>query len=218
MMMFPIVLINRNLLTTTKKLIEDLWNLGETNLHIIDNGSTYPPLLEWYNNQTKAHIHFHENLGERAIWNSGLINKLNSEWIVISDSDIELNPNTPKSFLDDMLEIAIKYNYNKIGLSLSLDFPQENPYQIHSYNWEQQFWKKELEPNVFQADVDTTFNLFRKGAFTYESLRIAGNYTAKHTPWYKDITNLSEEDKYYLAHSSDTSTFKRFYEQINKLS
>lgn len=217
-MKYPIFLINRNLLSSTKKLVEDLYNLGETNLHIIDNASTYPPLLEWYKEQTLAKVHYHENLGERALWNSNLINEIDSPYYIISDSDIELNPNTPKTLIQDMISLMEKYDYTKIGLSLSLDFPQDNDYQKFSWEWEQKFWQEELEPDLYRADVDTTFCLFKKGEFTYRSLRMAGDYTARHLPWHKDLNNLSQEDIYYLQHSSNTSTFKRHYEEISKFS
>ena len=38
--MIPIVINNRNRLTTTEKLVKDLMWLGYDNIHIIDNGST----------------------------------------------------------------------------------------------------------------------------------------------------------------------------------
>lgn len=44
----PIIINNYNRLTMLKKLIDSLTSRGYTNIVILDNQSTYPPLLEWY--------------------------------------------------------------------------------------------------------------------------------------------------------------------------
>lgn len=49
MVNYPIFLTNMDRLTTCKKMVEDLFRLnGNSNITIIDNASTYPPLLDWY--------------------------------------------------------------------------------------------------------------------------------------------------------------------------
>lgn len=47
-MNLTVVINNRNRLSTTKKMVADLLKRGTTNIIIIDNESTYIPLLEWY--------------------------------------------------------------------------------------------------------------------------------------------------------------------------
>jgi hypothetical protein len=42
-------------------------------------------------------------------------------------------------------------------------------------------------------------------------LRIAGNFTARHLPWYKEYSTLDEEEKYFIEHSNIQSNFRNGY-------
>jgi len=199
--MFKVVINNRDRLTTTKKLVEDLLELNTQEIWIIDNASTYPPLLEWYQHvpeQVKV-LRYH-NGGHLALWSLGVINNVSEEWVFYTDSDIELNPSMPKDYQRVMLEAALHYGYNKVGLALALD-------DIPEYYWlraqvlrnEGRWWLNSLAPDVYVADTDTTFNLNRK-VDQYSSIRLAGDFTCKHVPWYIDINNLDPEEQYYYDH------------------
>jgi len=210
----PIVLNNYNRLTTTKKLADDLSRLGYTNIHILDNKSTYPPLLEWYDNCSYTVKRLEDNLEQLAIYNSGYINEwLNKEpWIVYSDPDIELNVNTPHDFIDTIISKMEKYSKTKGGLALRIDDLPDNPYANHFREWESKYWLNELEKDVYDAQIDTTFCVIKPGAcFDYQAIRLGGDFTARHVPWYTQFDNLDEEEKYYLEQSKDWSTYKRFY-------
>ena len=212
----PIILNNFNRLSTTKKLADDLYNLGYTNIHILDNNSTYPPLLNWYDNCPYTVERLKSNLGQLSIYNSGYINKF-SGWVAYSDSDIELNPNTPGGFVEKMIEIAEKYNKLKVGLALRIDDLPTTRYGLYVKKEEQKFWYKEVADCIYEADVDTTFSIIKVGQpFQYQALRIAGDFTARHIPWYLDYDNLTEEEIYYIEHSSsEFSTTKRFVDSLS---
>lgn len=212
----PIIINNRNRLTTTKKLADNLYSLGYTNIHILDNNSTYPPLLEWYKECSYRVKRSDKNLGQLAIYNSGYINEFKG-WVAYSDSDIELNPNTPRGFIEQMIGIAEKYNKLKVGLALRIDDLPTNLHAARFKLWEQPHWTKEIEKDVYEAFVDTTFSIIKVGQpFQYQALRIAGDLTARHIPWYQDYDNLSEEERYYIDHSSsEFSTTKRFIDSLS---
>lgn len=214
--MIPVIINNFNRLTTTKKLTDDLSKLGYTNIHIIDNKSTYPPLLEWYDQCSYTVERLNSNLGQLAVYNSGYINKFQG-WVAYSDSDIELNSNTPRGFIERMQEVANKYNSIKVGLALRIDDLPTTRYGIYIRGEEQKFWTQEVENQVYKAWVDTTFSIIKVGQpFQYDAYRIAGDFTARHIPWYLDYDNLSEEEKYYLEHSSsEFSTTKRFVDSLS---
>lgn len=183
------------------------------NIHIIDNVSTYPPLLEWYiTNPCTVHL-LQENLGQLAVYNSDYINRfeLNS-WIAYTDSDIELNPNTPEDFIEKMIRLAEKHKYDKAGLALQVDDLPDTEYARYAKHWEQRYWQHELEKDVYVAGVDTTFSVIKVGyAFQYDAIRIAGNMTAKHVPWYLDYHTLGDEEEFIIKNSnSEFSTTKRF--------
>ncbi len=214
----PIILNNFNRLTTTKNLANGLHNLGYTNIHILDNDSTYPPLLEWYKHCSFKVELLGKNLGQLAIYNSGYINNFNG-WVAYSDSDIELNENCPRDFIEQMTRAADKYNKVKAGLALKINDLPRSRYGLYIQREEAKFWTKELEPNIYEADVDTTFSVIKVGLpFQYQAIRLAGDLTAKHTPWYLDYENLSPEELYIIEKSnSEYSTTKRFVDSLSLL-
>lgn len=216
----PIIINNFNRLTTTKKLADDLHNLGYRNIHILDNNSTYIPLLDWYKECSYTVKRLENNMEFLSVYDSGYINNwLNKEpWIVYTDSDIELNPKTPPDFIETLIRLTEKYNKTKGGLALRADDLPNNDYANHYRTWEiDHFWTKELEKDVYDACVDTTFCIIKPGLpFDYQAIRVAGNMTARHVPWYTDFDNLDEEEKYYLESSTERSSYKRFYYQYIK--
>lgn len=212
----PIVINNRDRLTTTKKLVKDLNKLGYTNVIILDNDSSYPPLLQWYEENPCRVVRLLENMGQLAIFNSGLINEwVSGSWIGYTDSDIELNPNTPPDFLQTLQKIGDKYGVNKVGLALRIDdIPDNTENQRWVKQWEARFWEYMIEPLVFRGEVDTTFGIIKVGQpFQYHALRVGGDLTCRHIPWYHSFEELDEEETYYLDHCSPVSTYKRTYDQ-----
>ena len=214
----PIILNNFNRLSTTKKLADDLYSLGYTNIYILDNNSTYPPLLEWYKECPYKVEMLGKNMGQLAIYNSDYINKFNG-WVAYSDSDIELNENCPSGFIETMIQGADKHNRLKAGLALRIDDLPTTRYGLYIKREEAKFWKTELEPDIYQADVDTTFSVIKVGQpFQYHAIRLAGNLTARHIPWYLDYENLSPEELYIIEKAdSQYSTTKRFVDSLSLL-
>lgn len=211
----PIFINNKEHLTDLKGLVSDLHTRGYTNIHIMDNASTYPPLLEYYK-ESGLNVHYFSNYGDKCLWNSGLINDFSSyPFIILTTSDIRLNPNAPDNFVDLMIE---KYNqypeYGKVGLALALDFETKSNYQKWSYDWELQFWQNKLEDGVYQADVDTTFCLFKPGPHQYKAIRLAGDFTSRHMTWYINFDEyIPEEELYYLDQVTNESFYKGFYQK-----
>ena len=66
----PIVILNRDRLIPLIEQIESLKSRGYHNIIIIDNQSTYPPLLEWY--RTSGIDIFHNNLTETGVMHLGI--------------------------------------------------------------------------------------------------------------------------------------------------
>ena len=69
------------------------------------------------------------------------------------------------------------------------------------YDWESQFWNnKIIDKNyeLYKANIDTTFCLINNNYINNgtSNIRIAGEFTAKHLPWYKNyiIDNISKEE------------------------
>jgi hypothetical protein len=99
-----------------------------------------------------------------------------------------------------MLKLWEKYR-KKIALAIRIDdLPNHYRYKNQAIRNEGRWWLKEIENDVYEADTDTTFFLIQNfGDNQYNSVRIAyDNMICRHTAWYLDLDDLSEEEKYYL--------------------
>ena len=195
---------------------EFLRNRNFANITILDNNSTYPPLLDWYSTLAQNEVvRFSSNIGAHCLFDSGYLKNIDSEYIVYSDSDLELNPMMPEDFLEVMKTLLLKYKMKKIGLALRIDDVPENCYKnifTASIEWEKQFWTNEIEKDVYTALVDTTFSLLRHpDVHDLTALRIGGNFTARHLPWYQDYNTLDEEEKYFVERANAYSNFRNGY-------
>lgn len=208
----PIIINNYNRYTFLKELIESLETREYRNIYIIDNNSTYLPLLDYYAQIPYKVFKLNKNLGYLALWKSNIYKLFKNQYFVYTDSDIVLSKECPKDFLNYFLSLMSVYpRASKIGCALSIkDLPDHYKNKNKVIEWESKFWKKEIKKNIYKAPIDTTFALYRpnvKGpAYNHDfNIRVGGEYTAKHLPWYNDDNNLSDEELFYISQSS-TST------------
>ncbi|MCI6806141.1 MAG: glycosyltransferase [Prevotella sp.] len=203
--MVPIYINNFNRLSYVKELIEGLEKRGYNNIHIIDNNSTYPPLLEYYKTCQYDVIRLEENVGFISIWKTGMYKHIWNSYYVYTDSDILLGDDCPEDFMKVFIDILDRYKLcHKVGFALSISdlpdcFAQKNEVIKH----ESQFWEKEIEPGLYDARIDTTFALYRpfcKGpSNSYKFvIRAGGKYTCRHQPWYVDTNNPPKEEIDYI--------------------
>lgn len=202
----PVFINNYNRLSTLKQLIGALENRGYDNIHILDNQSTYPPLLEFYK-KTDYKIHFlKKNYGSKAFWKSSLWLRYVHTYFVLTDADVVPVEECPDDFISHFYSLLKKYpKAHKVGFSLKIDdLPNHFKNKNEVIQWEQKHYDKTIEKNVFIAPIDTTLALYRpfskagkRGGSTL-ILRTEFPYQAKHLPWYVDSKNLEEEEQYYL--------------------
>jgi len=217
-MNYPIYLTNMNRLSTTKKMVEDLFRMNSnSNITIIDNASTYPPLLEWYE-KIKSDITIHRNktnLGPWSFFYSGISGTVKDTHYVYSDADLELNPDMPYNWQEIMMEYLNKYK-RKPSLALRISDIPEGDLRNQILNHQNICWDKTDEPDVYLAVTDMTFTLDAKvNGYRYPSVRLAGNFECRHIPWYLDMDNLPEEEKYYIEHLDDRFPEAR-WSKLNK--
>lgn len=206
----PIVINNFNRLEYLKQLIASLESRGYHNIHIIDNNSTYPPLLKYYDTEC-AHevIRLDKNIGYLAIWETDIYKRFWKGYYVYTDPDVVLDESCPDDFLEHFWKLADKYGKAiKVGFGLRIDdLPDHYIHKQKVIEWESQFWENELEPGVFIANIDTTFALYKPFTFGWGCewhrktlrLRTGWPYVARHMPWYVDSKNLNDEEKYYMS-------------------
>ena len=198
----PIIINNFNRLDTLLRLTASLEQRGYRNIHILDNASTYPPLLEYYRKCPYEVIFLHENLGFKALWKSKQTRKrFCNDYYIYTDSDVVLDESCPEdviSYLFRLLKEKYK-NAIKIGLSLRIDNLPNHYAQMN-------------KDRLYRAPIDTTFALYRphtglcRSRF-FETYRTAEPYQLRHLPWYSDSAHLSEEEEYYIRHCRRTTAW-----------
>jgi len=137
-------------------------------------------------------------------------------FIVYTDSDIELNANTPKNFIAELVKISKLYLFDKVGLALRIDNLPKNFMGDKSKQTESIYWVKQIQHRkyeIYQGMIDTTFALINPILpFNYQAIRIAGDFTCTHKPWYNDWSNLDKEEQYYIDSANpDISLTKQYY-------
>jgi len=216
----PIIIICYNNYKYVENTLNQVLKINEAyykNIQIVNNASSCINTTNFLKN-TNVKVINNDNNGP---WisdtiNSHIYNTLPDKF-VLTDPDLELNENTPHNFIEILSELSDKYKCSKIGLALDISEPEK----MHEFNycggsiheWEKKFWENKINDTnyeLYDAGVDTTFCLINKkyiyinNNINFFQLRIAGNFTAKHLPWYKTnkIYNVYEN---YFANISEST-------------
>jgi hypothetical protein len=217
----PIIINNFNRLDTMKLLIESLEKRGYSNIFIIDNLSTYPPLLEYYKTCKYTVYRLDKNIGMNALWGSGLIKKFRKDYFVYTDSDMVPVEECPHDFMLFFLQVLKKHRLaQKVGFSLKIDdLPDCYAMKDVVISVEKNYYQYQHEELLYWAPIATTFALYRPGAkrihgnYYIEMYRTAYPYTARHLPWYMDSNNPDEENKYYLNQKLVATWYSKEYKK-----
>ncbi len=199
----PVLIICRDLVTDLKLLINWFEKTGHENIILLDNNSSYPPLLEYLSASPHEVVKLNSNLGHKSPWISKFVERFDkSTPFVVTDPDLLPDPEAPEDSFEYFQELLLRYKkFDKAGFGLHIDdIPVINPYRDQIIQWEEPFWNKELESLVYAAHLDTTLALHRPQTpyKVTEAIRTGRPYMAKHLPWYRDPHNPNEETAYYL--------------------
>ena len=211
----PIYIISFNRLEYLRQLISWLERAGYSNIHIVDNDSTYPPLVEYLSKCPHQVHRMDKNYGHLVLWESGKFDAVVSkDNFVLSDCDVVPAESCPANVVERLASVLGRYpNFTKVGLSLRInDLPDHYAPKAKVLEWEAPFWENILEEGeIYEAAVDTTFAYYRPGippsdARWWRSLRMAPPLTARHLPWYSDTSVPSDEDLYYQSQVREMSS------------
>lgn len=223
----PIIIISFNQLFYLKQLIDFLKKHKYENIVIIDNNSTYQPLLDYFK-QIESSVTLHRlnmNYGHLVFWkNKALFEEYSKGYYVVTDADIVPIFECPDDFLMNFKKILDKdFRITKVGFSLKIDdIPESNNNKGKILDWESKFYKIRNKEGNFIADIDTTFALYRPNYKLNESdfycaYRTQIPYVAQHGGWYLDNEHLTEEQKFFFAHCNESSSWRINKEgKINK--
>jgi glycosyltransferase involved in cell wall biosynthesis len=199
----PVIINNFNRLEHLRIMIARLERYNFTNILIIDNCSTYPPLLKYYSEECKYRVfRLKKNMGHLALWKTDIYKEFISDYYIYTDPDVIPIDECPVDFMYYFMnKLRVYPRVSKIGFSLKIDdLPDHYSKKNEVIKWEIQNFQNEIEPGLFLASIDTTFALYRpreKGDWKLKALRTGYPYEARHLPWYNDDAHLSEEDIFY---------------------
>lgn len=201
----PVVIISFERYTYLRNMIEQLvfrLDVTRSDIIIVDNASAYPPLQRYLTSleeQGHSVIRMPTNQGhlvafQRKLWESW------PRFFALTDPDLEFHADMPRWFRDDMVRVIEGYNVPKVGCALDISdahlFMKQTNYGWPGASipdWERQFWSdrvNDTEPPIYRAFLDTTFAVYDKERYKHSdpdrftAMRIAGQFTAKHLPWY----------------------------------
>ena len=203
----PIIINNFNRLTSLQQLLDALTIRGYTNIYILDNASTYPPLLDYYDTCPFPVLRLSENLGFKALWKSPLRKRFCRDYYIYTDSDVVPVKECPNDFIDYFLRELKRHPLaRKIGFSLRIDnLPDCYAHKEKVIQLESRYYANFTADKLYRAPIDTTFALYRprvglsRSRFV-EAYRTAYPYQAEHLPWYNNSSALSPEELYYINH------------------
>lgn len=149
-----------------------------------------------------------------------------------TDPDIKFPSSLPMDFVLQLKHLAENHGAYKAGLALSLSVdgvpasaersnlidvtePFRFVRKFDVLEWESFFWTKRLASDdyeIYAAPVDTTFAVYVKknfnGNFLNNSIRVAGDFSAIHLPWFPHLDPMDDGAKEaYLVGNKSTTWF-----------
>jgi hypothetical protein len=210
-----VVINNRDLVSWPREMvsrIERYTNLA--GIIIVDNQSSFPPLLEWYRDLPHRVIRLDENVGHEAPFSRRILDEVPTDDFVVTDPDLGLL-DTPDDTLTRLCRhLHDRPNLGKVGLSLDWrSVPSQSRYYAHCQSYERSLWQSPRIgwSGLRQAAVDTTFAIYNKrinSRYFIGGARTAPPYKARHYPW--EVIDPTLEFQYYLDHASASCSFKAF--------
>lgn len=194
-----IIMFNR--VTMPKAMAEYLSDTCEVIL--VDNNSTYPHLLEWYNGCPYKIIWMKENRITWEDWLQKVLKTFHDRYFIITDHDLDLSQ-VPKDYQNVLMQGLERNEFaTKAGLSLRIDDLPDNELTRKVIDHEKMFWEVEASEGFYKADISTTFALYDRERLKNGFLNAvrSKNYTARHLPWYSTEKDIDSEERYYQEHS-----------------
>jgi hypothetical protein len=217
---FPVVIPTFNCLTYLPLMLRQLWRYGITNIVILDNNSRFPPFIELLDRleHEVTIIRLSENRGpHHAFLDPQQFGQL-PQHFCITDPDLLFNESLPPDFMSQLTELTYEYRVGKAGFALDISdralmrddvIVTPTGKRYHIWEWEEKFWQTAAgvtpsDDPVYHAAIDTTFAVYNKSFFDsadyVDAVRVAGRYTCKHLPWYRQSLVGCAEARYYRVH------------------
>lgn len=198
----PVYVTSFNLLTWLQAACARIARMPGARVVVVDNASSYEPLLDWYRDCPYPVYRCHENLGPHAAWRSGAVwDWKGSDRYAVTDPDLDLD-DVPADALARLAEAFDRWpTVRAAGLSLRTDdVPADFAYRDEAREWEAQYQTERLGHGFFNAvPGGRTFALYdrrrpRSGSGgPVTEVRAEAPYAARHRPWYLNTADLPAE-------------------------
>jgi hypothetical protein len=228
-MQVRVVINNRDRLSPLRKLLEWLWEAGQHEIIILDNASSYVPLLEYYRTiQRKGVrvINLRANLGPRSLWKQRDKSLLQAPF-VLTDSDCVPAAECPLDLIDFLANVGKEFEGHyqsqwghpapllKVGPAFKLsNIPDTYKLKPWVLKWERHLGcegpgRETLNGvEIYDAAIDTAFALYLRGDSPgYEAIRVGWPFLLDHLDWHVDSANPSTEQQYYEQHAKKGGGF-----------
>ena len=196
-----IIMFNR--LTPAKAMAEYMSDTG-CEVILIDNNSTYPPLLEWYKTCPYKVHRLYKNYKAFDFWKYNRLKHYPCKNYIVTDPDLQIN-HIPEDYIEILFKgLNANPTVGKAGFSLEINDLPDNPITKKVIEWEKRMWDSATDENGFyKSDVATTFALYDRDRVVenlYSGIRSPRPYTAKHLDWYytEETIKNDPEALFYL--------------------
>ena len=220
----PILIIGYNQYTYISKMVKQLEKYSK-DIVVVDNNSSYEPLLKYYENEYNyTLLKMDKNYGHK-VYEQDFLKGIFGNLFVITDPDLELNKKLPINFIDNLVKISNQHKAGRVGFAIEISSPNIRSELTYAGMplklWEGRFWQARIPDNnyeLYSAPIDTTFCLLNTKYNCHGlSIRVAGNFTCKHLPWYINYHEELLDDEYtkYLENNISTNFWEDKF-KINK--
>ena len=129
----PVFIVNRDRLDTGfRSLVDWLADTGCRRVTVLDNGSTYPPLLRYYNEHARSvrnpHAsfevrHMDYNGGPWVFWDHRMQDRILPTPYIVTDADVAPDAGCPRDIIERMLVVLKQHpgRVVKVGPGLRVD-------------------------------------------------------------------------------------------------
>lgn len=204
-----------NTLRQLKSCNPDLMN----QVRIMDSKSTDPDTVAFLKSVSVPVIWNPTNSGPwLAPWVNADVYHSMPERFILTDPDLQLNPELPSDFVEQLCKISDRHQCAKVGFALDISdsdkmYPGRYSDGKRIWEWESRFWKDRVEDDeyeIYRGAVDTTFSLHdKRWDYYHNQMRVAGKFTAKHIPWYVNNPFYNNDELFAMYKNKPFSTFGR---------
>jgi|688.fasta_scaffold191548_2 glycosyltransferase involved in cell wall biosynthesis len=226
----PLIIPTFNNPTYLKRFIHQLQRFPKLQIMIYDNNSTYAPMLQLLNKLENSYVIIRnsENRGPEFVYQDQNLLKTLPPQFLLSDPDLDLNPELPIDFFETFFALTEFYKIGKAGSALSIpdNFKTRQKLVRHdvtttAIEYENQYWQnltgfvQRDDAKIFGAALGATLCLVNLKYLNNDNhwsrgIRVAGIYENKHLPWElyfelpkveKDYYNLVQKFSFYTPKS-----------------